>query len=371
MSKRRSWARVAVGGASWTLASVLVLAGCSGDADGRASEPITLGSMLGVPAPGSEDPGAEQQQIEEAIAACMANEGWDYIPVQYPDVDITGLLETSEEDARERLEREGLGISYNLLYPDAGSTSINDPYADWVNPNDAYVATLSEDEKVAYEESLYGTAEEQAASTVTEWEFDPYTGGESGLARATSGCSGESYDAVASADAAPPSEYWDQMKLHYFDIQSRIEADPRTIPLSERWAACMRDQGYSFGDRDVYNSYIHSDIQSKANAIAGVDPLADPTAGWSQDEIDDFFATATEEEVAALFSPPRPELTGGQRAELEDLLEREIHLGLSNLDCSEGIESEAAEIAADVEEDYVLEHEAELVALAAMVPADD
>jgi hypothetical protein len=133
----------------------------------------------------------------------------------------------------------------------------------------------------------------------------------------------------------------------------------------------MGDAGYDYSDPESFLAAAVAQFSARANAIVGENHPQDPTEGWTQDEIDSFFAHATEEEVVALYDHAQPELTADQREQLEETLAEEVTLGLAEHSCSLGIRDEAAEVYADVEETYVLEHEDELTALAASVADED
>src|SRR5690606_23813715 len=120
----------------------LVTAGCSGG-DGEAPQRVSINSILGVDEEEwtPESQRETEDQVQEAIALCMSQEGWEYIPVKYPDE----FYEYSEEDEADRIAREGYGYAYWTL--NQGSDELGpDPFQDFVDPNQEYIESLSEAE---------------------------------------------------------------------------------------------------------------------------------------------------------------------------------------------------------------------------------
>ena len=342
--------------------ATLLLTACSGDksdgSDVDASR-VTIGSLMGAPDYENIDYDAQQQQIEEAVAECMTAEGWEYIPVQYPD---SGTAVTyTDEDEVERIKREGLGITYYLLNEDVGYLE-DDPWVDFVDPNTDYVESLSESEMTAYYGSLYGTEEEQAAATITE--IDPETGEEYTTMEGNLGCQGEAYDAVVGEEVTQTPEYYEAIQGYYEELQVRVEADPGMIAVTESWSTCMSDEGYDYEDPDSYYEAIYTDLQGRADAVLGDDYYKDPMDGWTTEQMDDFWATASEEDIDALYATTSS-LTDDQRAQLEVIFAEEVKVGLAANTCFTDLSEKAMAIYADLEEQYALEHEDELRALAA------
>jgi len=319
----------------------------------------TLGSVPGIDAGGWPDYNTMQEQIQGLTATCMIEAGWEYIPVQYPGLNVAAAM-SSDEDEAARASREGLGVAYYLL-----NDGIVEDDTDWVDPNAAYGASLSEDEKGAYQDSLAGTAEEQAATmtTTTTTEYDPYSGTTSESTGSHSGCQGEAYDAVLGDRPAPSSADITAMKSFYQEVEARVAADPRTIELQQGWAACMKAQGYDYASREDFQQSTYAEFSAKASAVTDANVAADPIAGWTQEQIDEFWATATPEEIDALYNA-KPELTSAQRTALEEILREEAAVGLQEHECSKDMDANAAVIHSDVEDKYVREHQDELTALA-------
>jgi hypothetical protein len=346
-------------------AAAILVTGCSGGETGAGTKRVTLGSALGIDE--APDLTAIQRQSQELVAQCMTDAGWEYLPVQYPDQTV--INNPSEDDELARIKLEGLGVAYSLLNDPATSSIYDGLSTDFVNPNDDYVATLSEDEKAAYEDSLFGTAEEQAQSSVTYSWFDPETGNGSGYTASQSGCQGEA-DAAVMRDVRTQTPEDTMAMMRYFtDLQTRFEADPRTMKLGVRWVSCIKESGYDYASPDTFQTVAHADFSAKATAVAGADAFSHPTDGWTPEQLTEYEATHTQEEVDALFDT-QTEFTADQRTQLEALVTQEIAVALTEHECSASLKDESADIYADVEEQYALEHQDELAALAASMAGD-
>ncbi|MCB2412675.1 hypothetical protein LGT39_07440 [Demequina sp. TTPB684] len=345
--------------------AVVLLAGCGGgdtEEGTEDGESITIAGLLGASTGEDTDWAAQEAQVQEAIAQCMQLEGWEYIPVEQPD----GVYEYSEEDELERIKREGLGIAYYTLYQ--GTDDFVDPYQDWVDPNQEYMESLTEAEREAYYESLYGTEEEQMADSTTE--VDPETGEEYTISYGYgAGCQGEAYAEVQGDDPTQSPDYWEAAEKYYTELQERTEADPRIIEANEKWTSCMSDAGFEYKDQNDFWETSYMDLQTRHDEILGDDFYKDPFEGWSEEEINTFFEESTQEEIDALFGGP-PELTSEQRTALEALLEEEIGIAVANHECSIPQQETLGKVYAEIEEQYALEHEDELKALAATLAGE-
>ncbi|NTV38899.1 MAG: hypothetical protein HGA51_02940 [Demequinaceae bacterium] len=349
-------------------AAVLLTACSSGDKDDAKSDTkrVTMASLMGAPDYENVDYDALQLKQEEAVAKCMIAEGWEYIPVKYPDQDMS--VEYSEEDEVERITREGLGITYYLLNDGSDTVPSDDPWANFVDPNQEYVTSLSESEMTAYYGSLNGTEEEIAAATTME--VDPETGEEYPVQNGNLGCYGKAQEEVNGDDITNSPKYWDAMQTYYEDLQQRVESDPRLVKLNEQWSSCMKKAGFDYATQQDFWEKGQADLQARADEVIGADFYKDPMEGWSQDKMDEFWASATQEEIDALYNQSRT-LTPEQRTQLEAILADEVKIGLAEHTCSKDLNEKGQDIYAEIEETFALEHEDELKALAATLASGE
>jgi hypothetical protein len=346
-----AWARgVALVGA----ASILVTA-CSGD-DATDTEAVTIASLMGAPDDKDFDFNGTVEQIENAVAECMALEGWNYVPRKLPQINRSA--DSTEESEADRISREGLGFTYYMLNDGTSDHS----WSTIVDHNETYISTLSEAERKAYDDSLYGTEEEQAADTIIS--IDPETGKDTTVFLGSVGCRGEGRDLVYGDDPTHSRAYQDAMQVYWDELETRTQADPRFIALGEEWSTCMNAAGYDYDNVEEFNAAIYVELQTRTDEVVGPDFFTDPTEGWSQAEIDEFWESATQDEIDALYSAS-PELTADQRAGLEAILADEVAVALAEHACSSDFDLKALAISTDVEEQYALEHADELKALGA------
>lgn len=349
-------------------ASVLLTACSSGGKDKPAStaERASIASVMGAPDYNNVDQSALQQKVEEAVAACMTKEGWDYIPVKYPDQGMN--VTPSDEDEVARIKREGLGITYYLLNDGSNDLVSDDPWSSFVDPNQEYVESLSESERTAYNASLYGSEEEIAAATTTE--TDPDTGEEYQVQNGNLGCQGEGQKAAYGDDITSSPKYWDAMQGYYQDLQQQVESDPRVVKLNKTWSACMKTAGFDYATQQDFWEKGQTALQARADDVLGPDFYKDPTEGWSQDKIDEFFASASQDEIDALYNQSRA-LTPEQRKGLEAIFADEVSVGLAEHECSKDLNSKSQDIYAEIEETFALAHADELKAIAATLASEE
>jgi len=349
------------------LASVLLTACSSGDKGATKSDTkrVSIASLMGAPDYSTVDQAAIQQKTEEAVAKCMVAEGWEYIPVQYPEQDTS--VTPTDEDEIARIKREGLGITYYLLNDGANQLASDDPWSTFVDPNQEYVNTLSEAERTANYASLYGTEEEIAAATTTE--TDPTTGEEYQVQNGNLGCQGEAQTVANGGDITNSPKYWDAMQGYYDDLQQQVDSDPRMVKLNDAWSTCMKKAGYDYATQQDFWDKGQSALQSRADEVLGPDYYKDPTEGWSQDKIDEFFASATQDEIDALYKTTQT-LTADQRTQLEAIFKDEVAVGLAEHTCSKDLNAKSGDIYAEIEETFALAHEDELKAVAATLASE-
>lgn len=204
----------------------MVLAGCTNE----DVKPGTLDEALGLADP--QDPVAQLQamadhesQIEELVAECMAQQGFEYLPRDIaPDPRAAGEL-TDEE--------------YRRLYGYGMTHSTESSYRDlegWGSPNEEHVASLDEETRFAWYRALNGDDPDDDARD---------------------GCRHQAEDEVT---AFRFTDEWAEMERALADVEARISADPRTIAAQASWAGCMADAGYPFAQEDDAIEFLNEAI---------------------------------------------------------------------------------------------------------------
>lgn len=211
--------------------ALVLLGGCGTDAPGPAPTPDAaggaatpgpleryLGDAVGARTQG--DVAAELAVHEESVAACMAEQGFEYVPM----VMVPGSFEASDEPlrgSREFAETYGYGIWHGPEIEPGQFTYMLDDSA-----NQAYRASLSPEAQAAYDVALMGQRTNLGDGTVS------YDG---------TGCT----EGPALRDS-PEAEYLRGVRQEVSDyLQSLWDgADPRLAEVDAAWASCMRDAGY-------------------------------------------------------------------------------------------------------------------------------
>jgi len=160
------------------------------------------------------------------------------------------------------------------------------------------------------------------------------------------------------------------MQGYYEDLQQLVEADPRLVKLNEAWSSCMKKAGFDYATQQDFWEKGQTALQARADEVLGPDFYKDPMEGWSQEKMDEFWASATQDEIDALYNQSR-ELTADQRTALEAILADEVKIGLAEHTCSKDLNEKGQDIYAEIEETYALAHEDELKALAATLASGE
>ena len=328
-----------------------------------SDEPERLGDFLGIDLFGA-DPEEQrayyarrEQRVQELIAVCMVEEGFEYIPAVRPIPDVAFEDFESEEFARER----GFGIT----------TSFGDDQAalfggdDWTDPNQAIVDALSDSARQAYYDTLYQPPEPAGSETDpdTGEEVEIYEGGYGG------GCSGQAYEEVYAFDSL--DEIYEQLDVE--SMYERLEADPRVQAMSEEWSQCMGDRGYDYEDPEAMYESVYTDFQARLEEIVGSSGgfgfgfassgdsassggFADPFEGLSDEEIEELMADMSPEELDDLFATAQREASKNvDQAALAALQDEERALAVVNAECSANMQQQIGELIKEYES--VLIHE--------------
>jgi hypothetical protein len=355
--------------ATWTLALALVVASCGGQAietdgtaetestaaDGQAAattstsgsedEADSLADFFGWPT--GDDPAAaqaqaeeEQREIEELVAVCMANEGFEYIPVDH----FMGGFDVAF-DEEEFVREQGFGIT--TWY--GNEEQFFGPEEDFVDPNAAAVEAMSDAERDAYFEALYGPPDQG------EPQIDPETGEEyyewEGFGE---GCYGQAQEQIYGAQ----QEMWDELGPLMEEMWERIQADPRVAKANEGWSACMSDHGFDYQSPETMYETIFEDFQRRLDEIVGPGGgFADPFEGWTEDEINAFFEDKSDEEIEEFFRQAEQEAQQNVDQEaLAELQQEERDLALANFECSDDTRDVMLEVQTEYEANFIREN---------------
>lgn len=243
--------------------------------DAAAQAPVSpLAEYLGTGSIGSDfDAGEYQRQNEkkeEAIAACMKAEGFDYIPYS-PDsyfqvVPASGGGGVAQIGGGQGQLGEGLSDEeFAAQYGYGISTNDEPPPPAEVDPNDAIVDALSVSGRVAYYHALYGpdvSLQSDGHLAHKELPFD-----DSSCWRKASD---EVFGTVPEVDSSVLAAF--QPLLDEIGrLSDRVLADPRLVAALQEWSDCMAGAGFP-GYTDLNKP--RQDVSDRADTVLG--PSRDP-----------------------------------------------------------------------------------------------
>lgn len=288
------------------------------------------------------DEGSRRNAAEEVVAACMAEQGFEHVPVdhtaQAPETAYDlGLVTGSPEYAAVY----GYGISTDPMAMYARGAEVEDP-------NAAYVDGLSPDGRAAYLDALFGVLAEPGDASLADAQ-------ERVDAVATStwqeqGCYGRGEHETD--DGAFLDAYNSQSALlqEILELDSTVEADSRLAPLADAWSQCMADAGFP-GYADVS------------------EPAEELLARWQQ-----LWMTVSAESPGGGEVTSADASTAAVAAAVEaEMGEDEIATAVADVDCrlSTGYHDMWNTVRLEVENDFYALHQGELEAWAEAVAAVD
>jgi hypothetical protein len=193
------------------------------------------------------------ERIEELIASCMSEAGFEYVANDYntvrqgmtADQSLPGL---SEE---EFIEQYGYGIStlYTGLPPQLADVAI--PAQIGLGEQNVQIfQNLSPEDQVAYNRTLFGDNEEATLAVALETEDLSRTGG----------CTRTAIEQVFTAE---------QLSTSYTNPKDAlIEQDPRMVAALAEYAECIQEAGFSYN----HEKEIEPDLRDRLYAITGGTP---------------------------------------------------------------------------------------------------
>jgi hypothetical protein len=303
----------------------------------------------------NEDPEAAEAQfreqearIQEAIRQCMVAVGFEYQPMVQPEGSFTVFDELDEE---ERVRTQGFGIT--TWYGNEETTATTVVGEEWVDPNQEMLDAMSDSEREAWYAALWGTEEEQMEGATTE--IDPVTGEEYTVTDGFgAGCQGEANEAEY-GDQSQVQDLWEGLNPAMEAMYQQVQADPRLVELDQEWSACMAAAGHEYESPSQMSESIYLDLQTRFDAIVGPNGgYADPFEGWTQAEIDAFFAEKTEEEIDAFFRESEQSARDDVDMEaLAALQQEEIALAVTDFECRGDYYEVYQEVSEEYEADFI------------------
>ncbi|WP_454301228.1 hypothetical protein [Salana multivorans] len=198
---------------------------------------------------GSHDFVSEEMKVQNLVADCMKELGFDYVPAVDPQDDsmVPDVVDPSlpQWGTEEYHRQYGYGITtWDETPQGQANAEIEAGYAAWVDPNEALVAAMSPQEQDEYWHALGGWLNEEGTAG------DPERPGCVAIAQEQVAAQS---DAFAELDANPDPAYQESEEA-YYGILHRTATDPRVIEADGRWSACMGDAGFpGYGSPDKWS----------------------------------------------------------------------------------------------------------------------
>jgi hypothetical protein len=215
--------------------------------------------------PGTEEFGMTEEElvqsiekVEELIAKCMGDAGFEYVPV---DVGTVRKAMTADKSApglssEEYAATYGYGIS---TQPPGGQAS--PAVIGLGEENISTFNNLSEADQDAYNHTLFGENAEATFAVALEAEDFSETGG----------CTRTAVEQVFSPEELTTA--------YYNPGDARIEQDQRVIEAIKAWSDCMRQAGFDYSTPEE----PEPDLEDRLEAILnGADPAELSAAGQAE-----------------------------------------------------------------------------------------
>ena len=277
------------------------------------------------------------QQVEAEIVACMASQGFEYVPKLVTVESVVGTAVGGELDRLTYARTYGLSVSTIFDEAFLAESPVEEPEVD---PNDAIVEALTSGERDAWYAALGGRDLYVDPNTGTA--IDPRTGDviEDIAGDARSGCVGSAMVSIdrrfgVLVDLSPQVE----------ELDRRVDADRRVTDIEADWADCMAARGYAYIDRTAMRAAVAEDFDALRREIIGV--LNSP--GDAPVEITD--------------APGALPLPQALRARLDEFQAGEIAIAVASHECDGDIEAVRNEVRAELERSFIAEHEDALAEL--------
>ncbi|MEI6498223.1 MAG: hypothetical protein WCO88_16305 [Actinomycetota bacterium] len=317
-----------IGAVALGLLCVPLLAACGSsgnavsDADLRNPMKGPMAQLLGYDTSPAEQR-AQQLQVEQVKAECMKAEGWEYSPVDY-----SAQMGTYSEEYDMQMsdpigygEKYGYGVvrGYDMQTEQQNTDGSGESFVD---PNQDYMMTLSEDEMQQYQEALYG-----------QQFFDDggMSAGGDGSEDTTpvmpkledQGCSGKAQLEVVGDSVYSNEDLMNRLN----EMGTDAENDPDLKAATEKWVACMSkiDETYTWSTPDEIQSYLYDKL-SQAQGFGSM-PVDDGSGDSSGD--------GTTEETVAMSESNFDEngMPVVDEAAIEDLRKEEMQIWTDDQTC--------------------------------------
>jgi Spy/CpxP family protein refolding chaperone len=217
-----------------SVASMLLLTACGGS-DAPSAEKNSPLEAFFEDVVGDWDSDEQQKKweeqnrkAEELIAECMAEQGFEYIPVEQSG-GVTVSADEEEHDPEKYAAENGYGMSVQPEMTPEQEEEMNS----FVDPNQAYVEAMSETEMNAYNTALHGES----------FNMEPDENGEMPeIDMSQMGCWGTAQNEASGGE----QELYESEDMQAFnDATTKLYEDiPKDARMTEVLSKCMADAGF-------------------------------------------------------------------------------------------------------------------------------
>ncbi|TNU76845.1 hypothetical protein FH969_01750 [Miniimonas arenae] len=200
----------------------------------------------------------QQRRWQDAVAACMTEQGFDYEPVLPSVADIAVVTDGLVPGSEEYMAQYGYGIYTRPPAPRGDLVVSGNGGMPGGRPSSPTAAA-------AWDEALYGVA------VAVAWDEDGNVVASTSEGGCSSQASGYSFD-----DGTPEQALLDEVDRFF---EGRAD-DPAFDDLNREWAACMRESGYSYASPALAIKDLRSTF----------DPENTGTISWDENEDADVLA---------------------------------------------------------------------------------
>ena len=246
----------------------------------------------------------QQKKQEELTADCMAKEGFEYTP-------FTGNMSFGsaedvkwEPEERSWVEKYGYGA---VDSPMQEQMKGKEPEQTVEDPNQEYLQTLSEAERQAYQETLYGKMADpgQAGDEPVEWKWED------------AGCQWRAQHEI-SADQPWQSDEFKPLVDRVQKFFEKMQDAPELKKLDGEWASCMGDAGESgFRRQPEAQQSIYDAMNKIYEQQAPMDPEQDPNSAQDPSDSPEMKKLGESERALALKDLTCREKTSYRDAQLK------------------------------------------------------
>jgi hypothetical protein len=205
----------------------------------------------------TEEQLAQQRRVEDAIASCMRDQGFRYVPVPPEANPKDKFAEAFRLPPDKFAEQYGYGIS-----------TLDFSQADSHDPNTKIRDALSARAKAAYDKALNGQQPQQPNGS---------GGGAKVTGGGLGGCRAKALDQVYGAGTAARKGANNGQEMRRFDslfqdleaLRRRIQDDPKVVAAARTWSNCMADARQTGLNRP---EDARDKVAQKFNQLMGIRP---------------------------------------------------------------------------------------------------